>query len=192
MNLRTLSSAALFALVALLSFSVWAVGASWYSTEKGMYALCALVFLGLGGLALLPASGLRGGRAAVGLCLRFALGFAVYALVWSVSWFTFHDTFGEGIGSFFGLLGLTAILKRGTDSPHDLLTATAIVFLWHTLGYYIGGLAYQALQNRGVLAVELPLEKSTVPTVARFAWGLFYGLGLGFGLAKLLHSARRS
>lgn len=180
----------LFAFVALLSFSVWAVGSFLYRSEPSMYALCALVFFGLGGLALSPAVSLSGRRSCVIFCLRFAAGFSIYALLWSVCWFHFRDTTGEVLGSFFGLLGLVAVLRGKRAAGHDLLTATAIVFLWHTLGYYLGGLAYQALQNRGQFAIELPFDGKTVTILARFSWGLFYGLGLGYGLTRMLHGTR--
>lgn len=179
-----------FTLVALLSFAVWAVGSSWYTSEAGMYTLCAVVFFGLGGLALSPARGTSGKRGA--FSLRFALGFLIYAFVWSVAWFAFRNTFGEVLGSFVGLLALVAILRTGIAKTPDLLTATSVVFLWYTLGYYLGGQSYEALQNRGVLAIELPWERGTVVTLARFSWGLFYGLGLGFGLARMLQTSRPS
>jgi hypothetical protein len=124
--------------------------------------------------------------------LRFSLGFLIYAFVWSVAWFAFRNTFGEVIGSFLGLLALVAVLRQGRSKTQDLFTATAVVFFWYTLGYYLGGQSYEALQNRGALAIELPWERTTVVTLARFSWGLFYGLGLGFGLARMLQASRPS
>lgn len=182
----------LFTLVALVSFSAWAVGSRFFSSEPQMYAACALIFLGLGGLSLTPGSGLDNFKSRSQFCLRFALGFIAYSLIWSVSWFTFRDTFGEIAGSFFGLLALVALLRRDTGNSSTLLTATAIVFLWHSLGYYTGGLTYQMLQGRGAFGVTLPLDPKNTVTVARFSWGLFYGLGLGFGLASLIQRSRRS
>ena len=58
-----------------------------------MYAACAIIFLGLGGLALLPGAGHRDIRSRWSFCLRFALGFIAYSVIWSVLWFTFRDTF---------------------------------------------------------------------------------------------------
>lgn len=181
-----------FTLVALLSFAVWAVGSAWYTSETGMYTLCAVVFFGLGGLALSPASEAKGKRSRIAFSLRFALGFLIYAFVWSIAWFAFRNTFGEVLGSFVGLMALVAALRKNMAKTPDLLTATAMVFLWYTLGYYLGGQSYEALQNRGVLAIELPWERGTVVTVARFSWGLFYGLGLGYGLARMLQASRPS
>ncbi len=183
-------STLLFACVALLSFAVWALGSGWHRSEVQMYASCAVVFLVGGGLALVPAAGIPWRRAA-GFCLRFALGFSLYAVAWSIAWFTFRDTFGETVGSFLGLLALTAVLQSGRKDSPALLTAIATVFLWHTLGYYAGGFAYQTLQGRGAFPATLPFDAATTTTLARFAWGLLYGLGLGYGLARLLHSPPR-
>jgi len=192
MKKNTLPPTLLFTLVALLSFSVWALGSRLYSSEIGMYTICALVFFGLGGLTLIPGSGIAGRKAVAGFCIRFALGFTGYAAIWTTAWFTFRNTFGEVIGSFLGLVILVAALRRGVSSTHDFLTAVAVVFLWHTLGYYTGGLAYQTLQNGGVFAVELPFDRATVVTLARFSWGLFYGLGLGYGLVRITRGHQRN
>lgn len=186
MSTRLLLPTVLFTLTALASFSVWALGSRLYSSEAGMYALCAVVFFGLGGLSLTPGAGLSGAKERAGFALRFAAGFAIYAFVWSLAWFTFRSSFGEVAGSFLGLLGLVAVLRpEARREAGGLLGAVAGVFLWHTLGYYTGGLAYDALQGRGAVAVDLPFERETVVTLARLSWGLFYGLGLGFGLAAL-------
>lgn len=180
----------LFCLVALLSFGVWAAGARFYSSEIGLYANCALIFLGLGGAALLPAAGASGIRAILIFCLRFAVGFVVYAAIWSAAWFTFRGSFGEVAGSAIGLLGMLAIFKPARVATLGLLTATALAFFWHSLGYYAGDFAYQSLQGRGPFPLELSLDKQSVVTLARLSWGLFYGLGLGGGLVSLLHPAR--
>ncbi len=192
MKFPILFSTAAFTLVALLSFAVWALGSSLYTSEVGMYVLCAVVFFGFGGLSLCPAAGTNGKKQTIAFCLRFAGGFLIYAFLWSVAWFAFRNPFGEVIGSFLGLTALVAVLRAGLPRSTDLLTATAGVFLWYTLGYHLGGQAYDALQNRGITAIELPLERGTVVTLARFSWGLFYGLGLGYGLARMLHVPRPS
>ncbi len=180
----------LFTCVALLSFAIWATGSQFYSSEVGLYAMCALVFLGLGGVALLPATGIVGTKAKALFCLRFALGFIVYAVIWSVAWFTFRSSFGEVFGSALGLLGLIAVLRPRRLATVGLVGATALAFLWHSLGYYAGDFAYQSLQGRGAFPLESSLSVPTVTLMARFSWGLFYGLGLGAGLVSLLQPAR--
>ena len=181
-----------FTLVALASFSAWAIGSRFFSSEGQMYAACAIIFLGLGGLALLPGSGLPNLKSRSGFCLLFALGFVAYSVIWSMCWFTFRDTFGEITGSFFGLLAIVAIIRKQLGSSSTLLTATAILFLWHSLGYYTGGQTYQMLQGNGRFEITLPFDPKTTVTLARFSWGLFYGLGLGFGLTCLIQRSRHS
>lgn len=180
----------LFTLVALLSFGIWAMGSRFYSSEAGLYALCAIVFLGLGGVALLPAVEVRGSKARAVFCLRFAAGFIVYALIWSVAWFTFRGTFGEITGSALGLMGLIAILRPARLATLGLIGATALAFFWHSLGYYAGDFLYHALQGRGAVPLRLPLATEVVTILARFSWGLGYGIGLGAGLVALLQPAR--
>jgi hypothetical protein len=182
----------LFTLVALASFATWALGSHFFSSEPAMYAACAVIFLGLGGLALSPGGNYPYAKSRLRFCVRFALGFVAYSFLWSLCWFTFRDTFGEVTGSFSGLLALIAILGRERHAAGSLLTATAVVFLWHTLGYYTGGFTYMALQGRGPFGIEPFLEPKSMVILARFSWGLFYGLGLGFGLTCLLQRSRQS
>lgn len=66
------------------------------------------------------------------------------------------------------------------------------MFFWHTLGYYAGGLAYDTLQGRGVLGIDIEADKMQIATMARLSWGLFYGLGFGAGLSYLLQTSRQS
>ena len=140
---------------------------------------------------MIPESNIQAGSR-LRFCLSFAGGFLLYAVIWSVAWFSLPNTFGEITGSFFGLLAFTAVLRTTLKFPQSLMTATAVIFLWHTLGYYTGGFAYLSLQNKGPLGIILSAEPTTVRLVARLSWGLFYGLGLGIGITRLLHLSRQS
>jgi hypothetical protein len=182
----------LFTVVALASFAAWALGSHFFSSEPAMYAGCAVIFLSLGGLALSAGAAFSGTNRRITFCARFAVGFIAYSVLWSVCWFTFRDTFGEVTGSFAGLLALIAILRRELYPAGSLLAATAVVFLWHTLGYYSGGFAYTTLQGRGHFGIEPILRPENTVILARFSWGLFYGLGLGYGLASVLQRSRQS
>ena len=128
----------LFTMVSLLSFAVWAFGASLFSSEPVMYAACALVFLGLGGPALLADSGEISGRK-VRFCLSFSLAFLIYAFLWSVSWLSLPTTLGEIVGSSLGLAGFALVYRGVMQHRVSIATATATLFLWHTIGYYAGG-----------------------------------------------------
>ncbi|MEM1443705.1 MAG: hypothetical protein AAGF67_15270 [Verrucomicrobiota bacterium] len=120
------------------------------------------------------------------------MAFLPYAVIWSVAWFSLPNTAGEIIGSSLGLTALTTILIKWNRWKLSPLTATAILFLFHTVGYYLGGLAYAALQGRGPLGISLEADPATIRLIARLSWGVGYGLGLGWGLSKLLYLSRQS
>lgn len=184
-------SIALFTIVSLLSFSVWAFGSQLFGSEPAMYAACAVVFLGGGGLALLPAAGAKG-REAVRFCLVFALAYLAYAFLWSLAWFTFPGPFGETIGSAAGLLAFAATMRKGTALGGGILVGTALLFLYHSVGYAAGGFLYQVLQGRGRWGIETGWSPETVRHLARLSWGLCYGLGVGAGIVALLHRSRQN
>jgi len=181
----------LFTIVALLAFSVWAFGGALFPSQPTMYAGCAVVFLGFGGPALLPGSGIERGRR-LRFCLAFATAFVVYAFLWSAAWFALASTFGEILGSSLGLLAFVALLRGLMKWSFPLLTGVAVVFLWHTLGYYLGGFAYASLQDRGPLPLSLAMDRDSVVLLARMSWGLAYGAGLGLGITQLTHLSRQT
>lgn len=191
MNVRTTISVGFFCSVALLSFSVWAFGGALFSSEPMMYAGCAAVFLGLGGPALLPASGFRR-KSAISFCAAFAVSYCLYALIWSVAWFSLPNTFGEIIGSLLGLTAFALAIRKWMKLTVPLLTGVSILFLFHTVGYYAGGFAYEALQGRGPAGITLSWSPKDIRLCARLSWGLFYGIGLGLGICKFLYLSRQS
>lgn len=191
MNPLAIVPVILFTIVSLLAFSVWVFGDTLFPSQAAMYAACAVVFLGLGGIALLPGSGIGKGCRCRFL-LAFASGFVAYAFLWSASWFTLSNTFGEIMGSFLGLLAFVAVLRAPMKWSFPLLTGVAVVFLWHTLGYYIGGFAYQSLQGRGAAPLSLDMDRDSVVLLARMSWGLAYGAGLGIGITRLIHLSRQT
>ncbi|MDF1739264.1 MAG: hypothetical protein P1U86_08900 [Verrucomicrobiales bacterium] len=182
----------LFTVVSLLAFTFWAFGASLFNHEWQLYTACAATFLLGGGLSLLPGSGYQSKREATIFIGRFTLGFLAYAVIWSVAWFTFRNTFGEITGSFLGIIAMAAILGNRKGFPGGFLSGVAIIFLWHTVGYYTGGFLYEMLQNRGTFGVELGTTPKTVTHIARLAWGLGYGAGLGYGLSRWLQLSRQA
>lgn len=188
MPFRIFLSAILFTLVAVASFSCWAFGGRLFHSELTLYTACAVVFLGLGGVALSP--GLPPGKGGiVRFSVVFAVSFLAYAFLWSTAWFLLPNTLGEVVGSTLGLIALVAIMKKALALDIALLSGVAIVFLMHTLGYYLGGFAYEALQGRGPYALNLEAPLPTVRTLARLSWGIGYGLGLGCRILALFHAS---
>lgn len=182
----------LFTLVSILAFAVWAFGSSIFDLEWQLYAACATLFLLGGGLSLLPGSGCQSKQEATRFVIRFALGFLAYSVIWSIAWFTFRNTFGEITGSFVGLIALAAVLGKKKVFPAGFLSGVAVIFLWHTIGYYTGGFLYEMIQNRGPFGIELKVEPKTIVHLARLAWGLGYGAGLGYGLNRWLQLSRQA
>ena len=82
----------LFALVAVTSFSMWALGASFFPSEPAMYTGCAIVFLGFGGLALTPGTMVSGSASRARFAGFFAMGFVLYSILWSVCWLLFPQS----------------------------------------------------------------------------------------------------
>lgn len=184
-------SVGLFSLVAILSFSCWAWGGSVFPSEVIMYAACALVFLLGGGMAMWPILG-GTSRFRWTYCLRFALGYILYSILWSAAWFLFRNTWGEILGSSLGLVGLTGFLRRYTKQELSFVTVVAILFLFHSLGYYAGDFLHSALQGRGNVPLSLPCAPATVAVLSKLAWGVCYGMGLGWGLHQVLQTARQN
>ncbi|MEM7698828.1 MAG: hypothetical protein AAF236_10525 [Verrucomicrobiota bacterium] len=187
---RIILSTLLFTVVALLSFSVWAFFSQSFGSEAALYAGCAIVFLGLGGFCFTPILKTLKGVSVLNFYWRFTLGFVIYAVSWSFAWFTFRNTFGEVLGTFVGLVALVAMTRPSLKRGLRFWESIAIVFLWMTLGYYLGEYLYQALQGRGSLPLDFELSREAKVLAARLGWGLGYGLGLGAGVSHWLHASR--
>ena len=178
--------ALLFSLVAVAAFCTWAFGGGVFKSETALYTACAVVFLGLGGFAIHPYSGINSrGKMAI----TFAIGFAVYSVIWTAAWFTFRNTFGEVIGSFAGLTGLMLVFKKMLKLSAPLIVLISVAFLWHTVGYYAGGFFHQSILGKGVLDLSGLFDSGK--EISKLAWGAFYGLGMGLGLSQAIQLSRK-
>ena len=96
-GVSALRGALAFGAVSTLAYGIWAFGLLPYGI--GMYAAIAVVYLGLGGLAL---AGLVAGQGVVPrVTALFAAAFLAYAVVWCVFWFGLRgkhhaDLWGRG------------------------------------------------------------------------------------------------
>ena len=162
-----------FSLVALISFSMWAFsGHVGVNSTTSLYLVCAGIFFILGGLSLIPYSGNKG-KPVWKLLWVFPLSFLLFALFWCIGWFTFRSHFGEIMGSAVGIVAMTAVIKRALSFDRSVIEAAAVVFLFFTMGYYLGEFAY----------------KEWGGTVGKLGWGAGFGIGLGAGLSYLVQLA---
>ncbi|MDF1810621.1 MAG: hypothetical protein P1V20_00335 [Verrucomicrobiales bacterium] len=165
-----------FTLVAVVSFSVWAFGGRVLNSTWSLYTSCAVVFLLLGGVALLPFSGGAGRKPLYRLLWLFPLSFTVYSICWTVGWLSFKNHFGEIVGSATGIIAMTAVIRTKLPYSRTVLEASAVVFLFYTVGYYAGEMIYKEVGGLW----------------GKLGWGTGFGAGLGAGLAYLVQLSASS
>ena len=175
--LRLFIPTALFTAVSLGSFALWAFGAGRFlHSETSLYIACATVFFVLGGLSLLPFSGVGEKTFNRKIFWLFPASFLLFASFWCAGWLLFRSHFGEIIGSAVGIFAMTAVLKAGLRFSRTIFEAAPVVFCTYTIGYYIGEKLYQDIGG----------------TTGKLAWGLGFGVGLGLGLSYLIQLSQRS
>jgi hypothetical protein len=164
-----------FALVSLAGFVPWAVFGKAIRQqvgEAGLYATCALVFIGLSGPAM---HRLIIGPGSLGRFFKlFSISFAVYAVAWIGGWMALRGHPGSLAGLFGGTLLMGLLLTTAFDAYGAVVKAVAALFLLNSLGYFVGGVFEEMLIHR-------------CPLAAKLQWGLCYGLGFGAGLGLAFH-----
>lgn len=164
-----------FTVVSVAGFVPWAVCGRWLNRhvgEAGMYAVCALVFVGLSGpllhrLILGPGSLTR-------FYKLFGAAFMAYSVAWIVGWMALRGHPGSIAGLFAGTAVMGLMLCAAFGARRELLKVVGALFVLNSLGYFIGG------EVEGILFRKHALT-------AMLLWGVFYGLGLGAGLGLAFH-----
>ncbi len=172
-----------FGLVSLGGFAVWAFGGRWFSArlgEGGMFAVCAIVFLGLSGLFL--HSLVQGSGTLRRFYKAFIPAFIAYAIVWSVAWFGLGFGAGEWIGSLLGTIVFAALVARSLGSYGSFIVVCLVLFVTHSIGYFLGGELYYWSHRPAAADLLGSLSRWQRTVGGRMAWGLLYGLGFGAGM----------
>jgi hypothetical protein len=156
-----------FGVVSVAAYSIWAFRL--VPGEAAMYAAIAVVYLGLGGLALsrlVNAPGTAGRFTGL-----FALGFLAYALCWCACWFGLRGRyFADFWGALAGLTVMTVMFRSAFGSTASLTRLVVGLLICHSAGYYLGGELYGAVRG----------------ATGRLLWGAGHGVGFGAGLAYVL------
>ena len=181
-----------FGLVGLAAFSVWAFGGKWFENhlgEAGLYGACALVFIALSGLLLHPLLGRS--RSLLHFYGIFIPAFLVYAIIWCTAWFVLRFGAGEWLGSLLGTAGFVGILSWRLHNSRGFIQTSLIVFVLHSAGYFLGGQIMHWLLGAAGSGLLSGLSRPTLLIVAKFMWGLVYGVGFGAGIGYALHAIQK-
>lgn len=178
-----------FTLVSLAGFGPWALAGRWFYRnlgEGGLYAVCAVLFIGLSGLLLHRL--ILGPGSLVRFYQIFTLAFAAYSIAWTAGWMALHGHAGSLVGLLAGTAVMGALLAHAFAARSVMLKVILILFVTNTLGYFIGGWAYEFLAAQKQLSfLGLDLSRTARGALAKSSWGLFYGLGFGAGLGAAFH-----
>ena len=178
-----------FTLLSIAGFAPWAIFGRWFYRnvgEAGLYAFCALLFIGFSGplmhrLIIGPGSLSR-------FYKLFGSTFAAYAVLWIVGWMSLRGHPGSLAGLFAGTAVMGWMLARAFDARDATLKVIAILFVLNSLGYFVGGCVEAGVMGMKELTFfGTTVPKSTHMRTAKLLWGLFYGIGFGAGLGWAFH-----
>jgi hypothetical protein len=166
-----------FALTSVAVYGLWAAGGRALQRtlgEGGFYAVCAVLFVALGSFLLRPLTRLSLGKFAA----IFTTAFVAYAVAWCAAWFAAKGRVGEWIGSAAGAMAFCVVLAAWFKAWRALALMCLVLFIAHSAGYFAGGWSFSMLRQEHAV-------------VAKLAWGLLHGLGMGAGLGYVFRAAQR-
>ena len=164
----------------VLAFAVWM--APFKMGTSVLFTSVAAVFIVGSGLLLYS---LFDGEKRVLTCYKIFLpGFLIYSVLWCLGWFGVRGVEGEIFGSAAGLAAFVFVVHKFylKGSEKSFLVDWAVLFLFHTLGYTLGGMFYYGTNGRGFFAAFMEGHK----VIGGLLWGFSYGLGFGGGLGAVL------
>lgn len=156
-----------FGLVSTLAYTIWAFRL--VPGTAALYTTTALVYVGLGGLALSQLVPAPGAWKRFPPC--FAVVFLAYAALWCLFWFGLRGRYRADLwGAVAGLAAVTWLLQRAFGRRTGFLLAFVVLLGLHSGGYYLGEKLYAVVGRSS----------------GRLFWGAAHGLGFGAGLGFVL------
>lgn len=163
-----------FGLASVCVFATVAFAERWMYSQLGLvgaYIAWTVLFILLGGGALLPLAGSLRGLRFFGL---FALAFLAYAAGWVGAYFTLGGILGEWIGSLAGSFLMALVFAWGFGALPSFPRLFAWLFVTNSIGYFLGSALNNSIGGR----------------TGMMLWGTAYGLFLGAGLGVVLYLAQ--
>jgi hypothetical protein len=183
-----------FTIVSVAGFAPWALAGRPLQRsvgEAGMYAVCAITFIGLSGLLLHRL--IIGPGSLPRFTKLFGLAFAAYSAAWIAGWMGLHGHRGSLVGLFAGTVLMGAMIAWAFDERRAAPASIAALFVLNTIGYYAGGWMEGKVAKLPNLSLAgLVVEKDPPITIAMLLWGIGYGIGLGAGLGLAFHFCQKS
>jgi hypothetical protein len=164
-----------FTLLSVAGFAPWVLAGRWFARkfgEVGLYAGCALVFIGLSGPLLHRL--ILGAGSLARFYKVFTLAFMTYAVAWIVGWMSLRGHLGSIVGLLAGTAAMGSILALAFDAGTAWLKIVVVLFLGNAAGYFLGGW----------------LEARVPGAAGKLLWGVCYGAGFGAGLGYAFHSCQ--
>lgn len=174
-----------FTLLGIAGFLPWALGTGRWLGEGGMFALCAVVFVGLSG-PLLHRLIAKSPHSIWRFQVLFTLAFIAYAAIWSAIWFLLRIQLSDYLGLVLGTLAFSGIVVWKFAAWNRFAIGFMGLAALHTLGYWLGDEGYILLRSKSELDLGvLTLGTAQCAFLAKLSWGMFYGIGFGAGLGWL-------
>jgi hypothetical protein len=178
-----------FTLMSVAGFAPWALAGRWFHRtvgEAGLYAVCAVTFIGLSGLLLHRL--IIGPGSLVRFYKLFGVAFTAYSVAWIVGWMTLRGHLGSVVGLLAGTAAMGWMLARAFDAIGTVLKVIAALFVLNALGYFIGGWVEGGLVGLDEFSLfGMTVEKPARMMLAKLLWGVCYGIGFGAGLGLAFH-----
>ena len=183
-----------FILLSIAGFAPWGVFGRWFYRHVGevvLYAVCALVFVGLSGpllhrLIIGPGSLSRFYKV-------FSLSFSAYAVLWICAWMSLRGHVGSLVGLLTGTVAMGWILTRAFDANRSTIKVIGILFVLNSLGYFGGGwLENLVMGMKTIPLIGVEWSRSTRSMAAHLLWGICYGTGFGAGLGYAFHLCQQN